>query len=206
MHSTERPFNCDQCEGTYKTKDDLKRHKRTHMVDRPFKCPQCGHGFVDNTGLIRHVRIHTGERPFVCPDCLKAFTQSSSLKSHRAKKHPNSTIVLTNLRGGAAQAVDSANQGGNSVLTPTIIAIETKTQTVIENENSCIEDEDDETTDCDESTVVNTELNVDNDADNDDEDESNNGAESNFTSVQGLLEWLGQQHNVNIQVAGTNDD
>ena len=172
MHSNERPFNCDECAGTYKTKDDLKRHKRTHMVDRPFKCPQCGHGFVDNTGLIRHVRIHTGEKPFVCPDCLKAFTQSSSLKSHRAKKHPNSTIKLTNLRGGAKAAAAATINSASSTMT------------------------DDNITD----TVAMAESTVANDGDL--QDESGGGvAESNFTSVQGLLDWLHQQQNVSIHVA-----
>ena len=192
MHSNARPFSCDQCTGTYKTKDDLKRHKRTHMVDRPFKCPQCGHGFVDNTGLIRHVRTHTGERPFVCPDCLKAFTQSSSLKSHRAKKHPDSTIKLTNLRGGmkaaAAATKNSASSKmgiGNNLVTDIGVTNPATVESQSVNNDADLED--------------------DNNADFQDDNGSsggNNGdvAETNFTSVQGLLNWLHHQQNMSVHV------
>ena len=185
MHSSARPFNCDQCAGTYKTKDDLKRHKRTHMVDRPFKCPQCGHGFVDNTGLIRHVRTHTGERPFVCPDCMKAFSQSSSLKSHRAKKHPDSTIKLTNLRGGMkAAAAANKNLAVSSKMGTEDSPSASDAAGVIVNNDSNVRCEDDEN---------NAHLQDDNGSS---AGGSGEVADNNFTSV--LLNWLHHQQNISI--------
>lgn len=41
MHTGERPYQCNYCANTYKTKKDRRRHHRTHNGERPHKCDAC---------------------------------------------------------------------------------------------------------------------------------------------------------------------
>ncbi|XP_066931962.1 zinc finger protein 182-like [Clytia hemisphaerica] len=135
IHLDSRPFTCDQCPGTYKSKEDLRRHKRTHEADRPYKCDICHNGFVDKSGLNRHMRIHTGEKPFTCPDCGQSFTQCGTMKLHRAKRHPNSTIELTDLRSGARIAAEMTTKTATDEDTPKIPEKSDPDEEVIESED-----------------------------------------------------------------------
>ncbi|KAK5605846.1 hypothetical protein CRENBAI_004981 [Crenichthys baileyi] len=54
-----KPYSCDQCGATLKTKTDLKRHQRIHTGERPYSCDQCEAAFNTSNHLQRHKRIHT---------------------------------------------------------------------------------------------------------------------------------------------------
>ncbi|XP_033638467.1 zinc finger protein 665-like [Asterias rubens] len=83
-----RPFKCDVCNKSYKSKGHLKFHFKVHQIDRPFRCPFCGKGFLQKGHLRRHVLVHTEEKPYVCADCDKVFRQISHLNDHK-KIHAN---------------------------------------------------------------------------------------------------------------------
>jgi KRAB domain-containing zinc finger protein len=89
LHVNERPFTCNYCEKTFKTKDARDLHARIHTGIKPFTCEICGASFRQMVHLTTHQRKHTGERPFVCPHCCMAFTTNGNLKKHVTAKHKN---------------------------------------------------------------------------------------------------------------------
>ena len=79
----EESFRCDQCNKCFKTKANLRQHKRIHTDERPFKCNYCFKGFRHKGHLNEHKRIHTGEKPFNCNQCGKCFNRKGLLNQHR---------------------------------------------------------------------------------------------------------------------------
>ncbi|XP_026475656.1 zinc finger protein 836-like [Ctenocephalides felis] len=110
-HSNIRPFKCNACEKSYKTKTMLNKHKLSHQNEKKYKCKYCGENFTNTNRryyhikmihdnnyphaceicpktfklknhLINHRMIHTGERRYPCTMCPSAFTTSSGLRNH----------------------------------------------------------------------------------------------------------------------------
>ncbi|XP_070553432.1 uncharacterized protein [Ptychodera flava] len=81
-HSEERPYHCQSCPRTFKTKSGLNYHMRTHTGERPFQCLECGMCFSLKYGVKRHMRVHRGEKPYLCEECGRAFTQKHHFKEH----------------------------------------------------------------------------------------------------------------------------
>lgn len=86
-HSDERPFLCDQCDGTFKHASQLSRHfKRNHtpgyIVPTPHKCPHCDKAFQTRVRRDTHALVHTGERPFGCDLCGRRYFAKKSLHDH----------------------------------------------------------------------------------------------------------------------------
>jgi len=79
---TPRVYECTVCLRTFKWRETLKLHARTHTGERPYECKVCARKFSAKAYLHTHLRVHTGERPFVCAQCGDAFTQATALKTH----------------------------------------------------------------------------------------------------------------------------
>jgi len=73
---------CKVCLRTFKWRETLKLHARTHTGERPYECEVCARKFNAKAYLHTHLRVHTGERPFKCGECGDAFTQATALKMH----------------------------------------------------------------------------------------------------------------------------
>ncbi|ELU04944.1 hypothetical protein CAPTEDRAFT_83357, partial [Capitella teleta] len=81
-HSDVRKHICSICNKSFKLRRALKIHSVIHMDSRPFKCEQCGKTFTQSGALTRHSRIHSGERPYSCGTCKQSFSDSSILRRH----------------------------------------------------------------------------------------------------------------------------
>lgn len=89
-HSTDRPFNCNQCEKAFCSSANLRSHQRTvHATEKNHKCPECGKAFARKDKMKRHSLIHFPDtRPtFTCPfrshtGCMKTFYREDKLKRH----------------------------------------------------------------------------------------------------------------------------
>ena len=81
-HTSERTFACDKCDKAFKTQSNLSSHKTVHALESKFFCDECGQQFKHRTSLVSHMRWHNGAKPFKCPYCQKSFNQNGNLQEH----------------------------------------------------------------------------------------------------------------------------
>ena len=89
------PVSCDQCGGSYKNLDSLRRHKRDHHGNGasigPVTCDLCGGTYKNLPTLKRHKNYQHGSAasigPVTCDQCGGTFKNLPSLKSHKRAKH-----------------------------------------------------------------------------------------------------------------------
>lgn len=111
-HKGPDEFKCDICGLTF-----VKKHKPRHMLihtgAKPYKCSICERTFNQSGNLKSHMRLHTGERPYKCQYCDKAFNHNISLKSHVERYHPlESGNLLDKIYDNSADTHDGT--GGDS--------------------------------------------------------------------------------------------
>lgn len=80
-HSVERPEVCDICGKGFKCRSSLYQHRLFHK-DKRYQCGHCNRRMQTKQSLMIHMRGHTGEKPFVCDTCGKGFTNICSLREH----------------------------------------------------------------------------------------------------------------------------
>nr|XP_025964692.1 transcription factor IIIA isoform X2 [Dromaius novaehollandiae] len=77
------PIVCGECHKTFKRKDYLKQHQKTHAVEREVcRCPRegCGRTYTTLFNLQSHIlSFHEEKKPFSCdyPGCGKVFAMKS---------------------------------------------------------------------------------------------------------------------------------
>ncbi|XP_038117903.1 transcription factor Sp4 [Culex quinquefasciatus] len=84
---------CDVCSKTFKRKEHLMQHLKSHVGLRPFKCeePGCSKSFSRKEHLMRHIVSHTGKKLFSCPVCRKYFSRKDNLNKHKKTHTENSS-------------------------------------------------------------------------------------------------------------------
>ena len=87
VHSDERPFKCNSCDTSFKTKLTLKFHERTHTGERPFKCKYCEKAFRTSYHRKTHEDIHEQNYKYSCKICDRKFIQGGNLQLHMRKHH-----------------------------------------------------------------------------------------------------------------------
>lgn len=78
-------YSCPNCQKTYTTHFNLRRHIETNHQNKKFSCEKCGREVATKHSLKEHMYIHTGEAPYVCsePGCNKTFRQMSQFSVHK---------------------------------------------------------------------------------------------------------------------------
>ena len=90
MHDLDgkRPFECQECDRSYKMESALKLHVKTFHRGIKVKCPLCEKSFDTNKTVRRHIEaVHEKKRPHVCQLCGERFGQKSHLNTHMKGKH-----------------------------------------------------------------------------------------------------------------------
>lgn len=88
-------ITCEVCQKTFKRKDYLKQHMKTHAPERDvFRCPRddCGRTYTTLFNLQSHIlSFHEESRPFVCEHagCGKTFAMKQSLTRHSVVHDPD---------------------------------------------------------------------------------------------------------------------
>ena len=93
-HSNTRPYSCQNCGHTSRTKSSLKTHtlhscgKQKFTGIGEYQCGLCEYATPDKCHLQRHIRCHTGYRPFSCNQCKYRCAENDNLKMHK-RTHAN---------------------------------------------------------------------------------------------------------------------
>ena len=84
--SNQETLKCVNCDATFKSTTQLKRHTANAHCSRPFKCPHCPHRSKNKVNLERHVAFHTSNKDaFQCLHCERKFAFKNSMKKHLEK-------------------------------------------------------------------------------------------------------------------------
>ena len=84
--SAEKLYQCDQCDISFKKKDSLRKHVKTHNKEKPHQCSLCNKVFKRKYNLIHHSStIHSEDRIiYQCTYCDKVFKKKGNLSQHQA--------------------------------------------------------------------------------------------------------------------------
>ena len=86
-------LKCDQCDFKTTTTSKLKTHLMVHLNERPFECPDCDKSFRNKVQLIEHSNIvHKSEQKHSCSECCVSFSTLSQLSKHQKAKHFKKTF------------------------------------------------------------------------------------------------------------------
>ena len=90
-------FQCFQCHKTFGGQHDLKDHMQEHKHEKPFICDKCGRSFSLRYKLTDHLYVHTDSRSFHCNICNNNFKFKRNIKSHKEKcgQKQRETEVMT---------------------------------------------------------------------------------------------------------------
>ena len=79
-----KPYICDTCQKSYKTKDNLKSHVCTNSEETLFSCKVCPFVGSDYDALKNHQKSETDSKhkPYTCNICKKSYMRKTKLKFH----------------------------------------------------------------------------------------------------------------------------
>lgn len=88
-HRTERPFNCQICQYSFKSKSDLRRHIDTHNQEDPYKCSVCNfQSRCAQSVATHHKEVHEDTKSvYACNECSKTFSRGNNLTRHLVTTH-----------------------------------------------------------------------------------------------------------------------
>lgn len=87
VHLIERRHKCSDCDMTFFSLFEMKRHMLKHTGVRDYECTMCHKWYGRKRTLQEHMRIHADDRRFKCEHCGQAFVQKCSWRGHMRAKH-----------------------------------------------------------------------------------------------------------------------
>lgn len=109
VHSDERNFNCDVCNKSFKRKNDLRRHYRSHSNDRMYVC-HCKQSYKFMSHLRRHQeaahKTVTSSRKvqrLVHDDCGNLVAKPKPQKEKKPVKSKKETVLRVNVSDSQEQ-------------------------------------------------------------------------------------------------------
>lgn len=94
-HKKPKKHKCpiDGCDHTTKTKQQLEDHISSHSDERPYQCDDCDSSFKKETHLKEHIKLkHNDIRDFHCDECDYSAKTQSMFRTHKKKVHGNDEI------------------------------------------------------------------------------------------------------------------
>lgn len=88
-HTGEKPYKCDICNNTFRSRENLANHKVTHLSrnNPAVICDVCGKTFSHKLRLNAHKKRHNPSDNVPCPLCDKSFKTTYNLQLHCVSMH-----------------------------------------------------------------------------------------------------------------------
>ena len=88
----------DYCGKSYSTKLNLKRHILSkHSSVSRFNCEVCQKSFASKQNLVEHSYLHSGEKPYSCQFCSKTFRYASTYSMHKSQHKRDNRLATSKL-------------------------------------------------------------------------------------------------------------
>ncbi len=122
-------YVCNICKKTFPKYHQLSIHKNIHFFERPFRCDDCGISFRTKGHLLKHQRSENhvakismnqqfgvpstdNPRPYKCEDCNVAFRIHGHLAKHlRSKLHITTLEKLGKVPAGTYEQIEKNSLG-----------------------------------------------------------------------------------------------
>uniref|UniRef100_A0A182JPT9 C2H2-type domain-containing protein n=1 Tax=Anopheles christyi TaxID=43041 RepID=A0A182JPT9_9DIPT len=97
LHLKAFEVSCSECALTFRTKQMLAQHMKTHSNQRTHTCNVCGFSFKSHTHLNRHTKeLHQGVM-FKCEHCSASYRRKDKLRMHVEKMHNIQTYFVCDI-------------------------------------------------------------------------------------------------------------
>ena len=185
-HGSEAKHFCNICKQGFVILSTLQRHMRIHLDSRPFNCDQCPGTYKSKEDLRRHKRTHEADRPYKCDICHNGFVDKSGLNRHMRIHTGEKPFTCPDCGQSFTQCGtmklhrQKRHPNSNIELTDlrsgARIAAEMKAAQAGETPAKADSESEEEVTESEDETAPTT-------------------ANANFSTVQELLNWIGQNQN-----------
>ncbi|XP_041770431.1 zinc finger protein 383-like [Anopheles merus] len=97
LHLKAFEVSCTECALTFRTKQMLAQHMKTHTNQRTHTCTVCGFSFKSHTHLNRHTKeLHRGV-VYECEHCSASYRRKDKLRMHVEKMHNIQTYFVCDI-------------------------------------------------------------------------------------------------------------
>lgn len=101
-------FICDICQEGFRTKSELKFHRRSHLPDnQQYKCDLCPFIFLERSTLSSHKESHNQEKRFNCNICGLRYKSKESVARHKKAFHATPESTVCDICGDNYSSIDT---------------------------------------------------------------------------------------------------
>jgi len=115
-HEGIKNYQCDKCDKTFRTLNDLKRHSITHTGEKPFSCKVCNKDFNRRGNCLKHERTHNKYKCEICSDTFRLKSQLKKHLKHDSHTKMDSNGIEKNQSQSEIPTVSIQNDGGTYIM------------------------------------------------------------------------------------------